>query len=48
MVEKGTSSGFRVDEINGVKQGGLWRGLIDHEWFECGLEAQQRRKRDVH
>jgi hypothetical protein len=48
MVEKGTASLSRVDEINAVKRGGLWRGLLDHEWFKCGVEAQQRCKGDVH
>jgi len=48
MVEKGTASRSRVNEIYGVKRGHLWRGLLEHEWFKCGLEAQQRCKRDVH
>jgi hypothetical protein len=47
-VEKGTASQSRVNEIYGVKRGHLWRGLLEHEWFKCGLEAQQRCKRDVH
>jgi len=48
MVEKVTSSRSRVGEIYGIKRGILWRGLLEHEWFKCGLETQQRCKRDVH
>jgi hypothetical protein len=48
MVEEGTASQFRVGETDGVKRGGLRRGLLEHVWSNCGLEAQQRCERDIH
>jgi hypothetical protein len=44
MIEKRTASRPRVDVIYAGDQGGLWYGLLEHKWFERGLEAQQRRK----
>jgi hypothetical protein len=47
MVEKRTASGPRVDVIYTSDQGSLWHGLLKHEGFKRGLEAQKRRKRDI-
>jgi hypothetical protein len=44
MIEKRTASSPRVDVIYAGDQGSLWYGLLEHKWFERGLEAQQRRK----
>jgi hypothetical protein len=47
VVEKRTASGPRVDEVKASDRGGIWHGLLEHEWFQRGLEAQKRRKRDI-
>lgn len=52
MVEERTPSGGRIDEGCGRDGGKLWHGfrcgLFEHERLKRGLEAQQRRKGDIH
>jgi hypothetical protein len=48
VIEKGTASRPRVNEIYALERRSLRRRLLEHEWFKCSLEAQERCERDVH